>query len=401
MLIYKLARPALFALDPERAHELTLRSIDALTVCGLLSRLVGAPVADPFSLLGLNFGNRVGLAAGLDKNAAYVDALAALGFGFLELGTVTPLPQNGNPLPRLFRLASARALINRFGFNNVGLERFVANIERAHWPRAANHPIGLNIGKNAVTPIDRAHDDYLTCLRAVHKHADYVTVNVSSPNTKDLRSLQGADALSALLRQLRDEQTRLDRSENRSVPLLLKIAPDLDTEQLEAIAAALTRFGIDGVIATNTTIDRSAVTGVAHGGETGGLSGAPLAQKSNRIIAALRQLLPSRYPIIGVGGIQSAEDAIAKINAGADLVQLYTGLIYARRRLRVAPRPSRARLRQVLGRTPNNRHRLWMRSCRGPTARSHRTEPYRATVALRHGAMHCCRQTRGSRVHAR
>lgn len=327
-MIYRLARPALFALEPERAHHFTLGSLRMLDAAGLLRRLAGAPVRDGYPLLGMRFANRVGLAAGLDKNAAYIDSLGALGFGFLELGTVTPRAQAGNARPRLFRLPRARALINRFGFNNDGVERFVANVDRARWQRGDDHRLGLNIGKNATTPIESAADDYLFCQRVVHRVADYVAVNVSSPNTKDLRSLQGAAALGALLERLRAEQDRLDRAARRNVPLLLKIAPDLDDAQLQSIAHALVRYRIDGVIATNTTVQRAAVDGLAHAGEAGGLSGAPLTARSTELIGALRQLLPPRFPIIGVGGIMSAADALAKMNAGADLVQLYTGLIY-------------------------------------------------------------------------
>ncbi len=344
-LKYQLARPALFALDPERAHELTLTALDALgggrPFSPLARALVAAPrVSDPVELLGLTFPNRVGLGAGLDKDARHIDGLAALGFGFLELGTVTPLPQPGNPKPRLFRLPQADALINRFGFNNLGIDAFIAAVTASRtWRRrqfrplsgSAGEPVpilGINIGKNAATPIERAVDDYLIGLRRAWPVADYITINVSSPNTANLRQLQAADELSNLLAALADERQRLARDQLRPVPLLLKVAPDLDDAQIEIIAATLPRHGIDGVIATNTTLERTAVAHLPHGGEAGGLSGRPVMAGSNRVIRALRDRLPSGFPIIGIGGIQDANDAIAKLDHGADLVQLYTGLIY-------------------------------------------------------------------------
>jgi dihydroorotate dehydrogenase len=336
---YALARPALFALDAERAHRLTLAALDCVAGAPILrmlatGALAGAPVRDPVDLLGLRFPNPVGLAAGLDKDAQHVDGLAALGFGFLELGTVTPLAQPGNPRPRLFRLPAAGALINRFGFNNEGLEPFVARVRGSRtWTRrragdADAPPLGINIGKNAVTPIERAVDDYLACLRAAMPVADYVTINVSSPNTRNLRQLQSGEQLGDLLGAIDAERARLLREGSRQVPVLTKIAPDLDDGQLEVIAALLVRHAIDGVIATNTTLARDAVAGLRHGAEAGGLSGRPVFEPSNRVIRALRSLLPPRYPIIGVGGIMSADDAVAKLGCGADLVQLYTGLVY-------------------------------------------------------------------------
>jgi dihydroorotate dehydrogenase len=321
---YALARPLLFAIDPERAHDLALGSLDALAASGALRLAAGPRVDDPVELLGLRFANRVGLAAGLDKNAAHVGALAQMGFGFVEVGTVTPRPQPGNPKPRMFRLPRAQALINRMGFNNLGLDAFVANVER----QRIDGVLGLNIGKNAATPIERATDDYVEGLRRVWPHASYVTVNVSSPNTRDLRRLQGGDALSAMLAALGAERTRLRRTARREVPLLVKIAPDLDDAQIEAIAAVLVAQSVDGVIATNTTVARDAVAGQAHADEAGGLSGAPVRGPSNRVIRALRQLLPPGYPIVGVGGVMSGADAAEKLEAGADLVQLYTGLVY-------------------------------------------------------------------------
>jgi len=321
---YALARPFLFSLDPEHAHDLTMRSIDLAAATGALRLAAGPRVDDPVSLLGLNFPNRVGLAAGLDKNAAHIDAFAQMGFGFVEVGTVTPRPQPGNPKPRMFRLPAASALINRLGFNNLGLDAFVRNVER----RRGDGLVGLNIGKNADTPIERATDDYLEGLRRVWPHASYVTVNISSPNTKNLRQLQGGDELSAMLAALGTERTRLRRTSKREVPMLVKIAPDLDDAQIETIARVLVEQAVDGVIATNTTVSREAVAGLPHADEAGGLSGAPVFEPSNRVIRAMREALPPRFPIVGVGGVMSGANARAKLEAGADLVQLYTGLIY-------------------------------------------------------------------------
>jgi dihydroorotate dehydrogenase len=325
---YALSRPFLFGLDPEQAHELTLASIARLQNTPAQCLWSQWRVDDPISVAGLAFPNRIGLAAGLDKNGRCIDGLGAMGFGFIEVGTVTPRPQAGNPRPRLFRLREADALINRLGFNNDGLDAFVANVRRAKSFRAGGGILGLNIGKNAATPIERAADDYLAALDAVHAHADYVTVNISSPNTKDLRSLQGDAALDALLGALQARRAELAAQQRRRVPLFVKIAPDLDAAQIEAIAAALRRHAVDGVIATNTTIARDAVRGQAHADEAGGLSGAPLFEPSNRVIRALRAALGAGFPIIGVGGVTSGAQAAAKIEAGADLVQIYTGLIY-------------------------------------------------------------------------
>jgi dihydroorotate dehydrogenase len=321
---YLLARPFFFSMDPERAHELAMNAIDGAAATGALRLVSGAPVDDPVQVMGLQFRNRIGLAAGLDKNGAHVDGFATMGFGFVEVGTVTPRPQPGNPKPRIFRLPEARALINRMGFNNDGVDAFVANVSRARFRGV----LGLNIGKNADTPLERATDDYLACLEKVYPKASYVTVNISSPNTKDLRKLQGADELDAMLAALRDRQQRLADAQRRYVPLVLKIAPDLEDAQIESISSKLVTHGIDGVVATNTTISREAVLGLPHAQETGGLSGAPVRDASNRVIRALRQLLPPGYPIIGVGGVMSGRDACEKIDAGATLVQIYTGLIY-------------------------------------------------------------------------
>ncbi|MFO1332332.1 MAG: quinone-dependent dihydroorotate dehydrogenase [Rubrivivax sp.] len=325
---YPLARPFLFGLDAEAAHELTLHSLARLQNTPAQCLWQGSRVADPVTLAGLTFPNRVGLAAGLDKNGRCIDGLGAMGFGFIEVGTVTPKAQPGNPKPRIFRLPQKQALINRLGFNNEGLSAFIANVQRAKRFRAAGGVLGLNIGKNAATPIERAADDYLLGLEGVFTHADYVTVNISSPNTKNLRELQGDAALDALLGALQQRRLQLRKIHRRQVPMFVKIAPDLDDAQIDVIAATLQRQRIDGVIATNTTLDRAAVQGLPHADEAGGLSGAPLLQTSNRVIARLRAALGKSYPIIGVGGVMSGADAVSKIEAGADLVQIYTGLIY-------------------------------------------------------------------------
>ncbi len=327
-LPFALARPFLFGLDPERAHDLTLDAIARLQNTPAQRAWSQRRVADPVTLAGLRFANRVGLAAGLDKNGRCIDGLGAMGFGFIEVGTVTPLPQPGNPKPRLFRLVRAQALINRMGFNNDGLDAFVAHVQQARTFRAAGGLVGLNIGKNAATPMERAADDYLTGLESVYPHADYVTINISSPNTRNLRELQGDAALDALLAALQQRRRRLERRHGRRVPMFVKIAPDLDDAQIALIAAALQRHSIEGVIATNTTTARDGVAGLPNAEQTGGLSGRPLAEPSNRVIRRLRAALGKRFPIIGVGGVMSGADARAKIDAGADLVQLYTGLIY-------------------------------------------------------------------------
>lgn len=328
LLPYALTRPFLFGLDPEQAHDLTLGAIAALQNTPAQCLWQQTRVDDPITVAGLCFPNRLGLAAGLDKNGRCIDGLGALGFGFIEVGTVTPLAQSGNPKPRIFRLVEHRALINRLGFNNEGLAAFIANVRRSRSFRAGGGILGLNIGKNAATPIERATDDYLTCLDGVYPHADYVTVNISSPNTKNLRSLQSDEALDALLGALQTRRESLRQTHGRQVPMFLKIAPDLDEAQIQVIAATLQRHGIDGVIATNTTLSREAVAGHAHAAEAGGLSGVPVLEASNRVIRTLRQALGAGYPIIGVGGVMSGADARAKLDAGADLVQLYTGFIY-------------------------------------------------------------------------
>jgi dihydroorotate dehydrogenase len=327
LLPYALARPFLFGLDPEHAHELTLAALARTQRTPLSCAYGESRVDDPVTVAGLRFPNRVGLAAGLDKNGRCIDGLAAMGFGFIEVGTVTPQPQPGNPKPRMFRLPQADALINRLGFNNDGLDAFIANVRQARF-RSRGGILGLNIGKNASTPIERAVDDYLLGLDGVFPHADYVTVNISSPNTQNLRALQSDQALDNLLGALQARRRALVQAQGRSVPMFVKIAPDLDESQIGVIAATLQRHGIDGVIATNTTIAREAVAHLPHGQEAGGLSGRPVFEASNRVIAALRAALGPGYPIIGVGGVMSGKDARAKLAAGADLVQIYTGLIY-------------------------------------------------------------------------
>lgn len=325
--LYALTRPLLFSLDPEAAHNIALPALKRAAVCGL-TKLIARPLPDPRTVMGITFPNPVGLAAGLDKDGAYIDGLAALGFGFIEVGTVTPRAQPGNPQPRIFRLPQANAVINRMGFNNGGVDAFVTNVQSSKFYQDKEGVLGLNIGKNADTPIERAADDYLHCLEKVYPYASYVTVNISSPNTKNLRQLQGGSELDALLSKLKDAQLRLADQHMRYVPIALKIAPDIDGDQVKSIASALMRHKMDAVIATNTTITRDAVKGLPHAEETGGLSGAPVFELSNTVIRALNAELKGALPIIGVGGILSGKDAQAKIDAGASMVQLYTGLIY-------------------------------------------------------------------------
>jgi dihydroorotate dehydrogenase len=322
--MYPLVRPLLFALEPETAHHYTLDALRALSRVGLAARAVPAPAACSRTVMGIRFPNPVGLAAGLDKNGDYIDALAGLGFGYLEVGTVTPRPQPGNPRPRMFRLPPARAIINRLGFNNAGVDCLVENVKRASWRGV----LGINIGKNADTPLERAADDYLACLRKVYPVATYVTVNISSPNTRDLRQLQQHAQLDELLGLLKGEQARLADAHGKQVPLAVKIAPDLDAAQIADIAASLRRHRVEAVIATNTTTARDAVAGLEHADEAGGLSGAPVLERSTRVLRDLSQALGGEVPVIGVGGILGSADARAKIAAGASLVQLYTGLIY-------------------------------------------------------------------------
>lgn len=337
LIPYSIARPILFRMDPEAAHDLTMDWLARGQRTPLQHAWAQPRVDDPIELAGLQFPNRVGMAAGLDKNARCIDALGAMGFGFVEVGTVTPRAQPGNPKPRMFRLPQAHGLINRLGFNNQGLDAFLHNVQKARFRESTGaRPmlLGLNIGKNASTPIEQATSDYLACLDGVFPHADYVTVNISSPNTHNLRALQSDEALDSLLgaiaerRETLAQQHRRGDGTARRVPIFVKIAPDLDAAQVDVIAATLRRHGMDGVIATNTTVSRDAVQGLQHGAEAGGLSGSPVLAASNRVIAQLRASLGSGFPIIGVGGVLSAEDAVSKIHAGADVVQIYTGLIY-------------------------------------------------------------------------
>lgn len=330
LIPYALMRPVLFRMDPEAAHDLTLDQMARWQHSPLMKLAAQARVQDPIELAGLTFPNRVGLAAGLDKNARCIDAWDALGFGFVEVGTVTPKAQSGNPKPRMFRLPAKQALINRFGFNNEGLEAFVRNVQaaRCRRPGASSMLLGLNIGKNAATPIEEATQDYLLGLEGVYPFADYITVNISSPNTKNLRALQSDEALDQLLGALATRRAELALQHNSYKPLFLKIAPDLDADQVQCIARSLQQHQMDGVIATNTTLSRDAVAGLPHAEEAGGLSGAPVLESSNAVIKQLRAALGPKYPIIGVGGIMSGADALSKLQAGADVVQLYSGLVY-------------------------------------------------------------------------
>lgn len=324
---YPFARKALFAMDAEAAHDATLCILQKTYDCGLTRGLLRDQPLKPVKLMGLSLKNPVGLAAGLDKNGAHIDALGSMGFGFVEVGTVTPKPQSGNPKPRIFRIPQAQALINRLGFNNLGLDVFLTNVQRSQF-RQHGGILGLNIGKNATTPIEHATDDYLIGLRGVYPHADYITINISSPNTQNLRRLQDAQALDALLSAIKEARQGLADQHQRYVPIALKIAPDLDDTQINDITELLIKHQIDGVIATNTTLARDAVAGLAHAQETGGLSGAPLHEQSLKVIASLAQRLGAEFPIIGVGGIVSGQHAQEKIAAGAHAVQIYTGLIY-------------------------------------------------------------------------
>jgi dihydroorotate dehydrogenase len=323
-MLYRAVRPLLFALDPESAHSLSLGALDLLSRLGAGALLACPAPRIPVRVMGLDFPNPVGLAAGLDKDGEHVDALAALGFGFLELGAVTPRPQPGNPGPRVFRLPQAQALINRLGFNSLGVDAFVANLGRAR----SGAIIGVNIGKNADTANERAIEDYIACLRKVYPLAGFVTANLSSPNTKNLRELQRADELDAFLSALAAERDHLAREHGRRVPLAVKVSPDLDDAGIAAVADRVAARSIDAVIATNTTVSREAVEHLRHGREQGGLSGAPLKTRATEVVRKLRRALPARVALIGVGGIASAADAREKLDAGASLVQLYTALVY-------------------------------------------------------------------------
>jgi dihydroorotate dehydrogenase len=324
--MYSLARPLLFALEPEAAHHLALKALSGAHALRAV-RMAGPRLADdPVAAMGLKFPNPVGLAAGLDKNGAFIAPLAAIGFGFIEIGTVTPRPQPGNPRPRMFRLPAALALINRLGFNNEGVEALLARLE--HPGAVPPVPLGINIGKNAVTPLALAAQDYLQCLRAVYPHASYVTVNISSPNTQDLRKLQQQDELEALLTALGQERERLADLHGRRVPIAVKVAPDMADTELCRIADALVARQMDAVICTNTTVARDRVAGLPDAQQSGGLSGQPLFERSTAIVRTLAAHLQGALPIIGVGGILSGSDAVEKLSAGATLVQVYTGLIY-------------------------------------------------------------------------
>ena len=320
-MMYSLARPLLFSLAPERAHELTLSLLKSAHKMGAIRNQVAAK---PVTCMGIQFPNPVSLAAGLDKNGAYIDALAALGFGFIEIGTITPKPQEGNPKPRLFRVPQAKAIINRMGFNNDGVDQLVENVKAAKFKGV----LGINIGKNAATPVEDAVSDYLICLEKVYNYASYITVNISSPNTKNLRSLQSGHALTELLETLKKRQLELAEEQQHYVPLVLKVAPDLEPNDIEFIAAQLLQFKLDGLIVTNTTLSREGVEGLPFGDEAGGLSGAPVFEKSTLCLEAFARILKNEIPLIGVGGILAGEHAVAKQNAGASLVQIYSGMIY-------------------------------------------------------------------------
>ena len=322
--MYRLIRPLLFSLDAERAHALSLAALDGVNALGVAGLIGKRPADLPVRAFGIDFPNPVGLAAGLDKNGDHIDALAALGFGHIEIGTTTPKAQPGNSKPRLFRLPNHGAIINRFGFNNRGVDALVANVERARFRGV----IGINIGKNKDTANEDAVNDYRHCLERVYPCASYVTVNISSPNTQGLRDLQGADALKALIAELRLTQERLAGIHGARKPLLVKIAPDLSEAELDSMARVLLDNAVDGVIATNTTVDRTGVVGDRHANENGGLSGQPLLEKSTSVLRGMAQRLNGRIDVIGVGGINSGSDAVAKRDAGAALVQLYSGLVY-------------------------------------------------------------------------
>jgi dihydroorotate dehydrogenase len=323
--VYSIARSLLFQLSAETAHELTLDALSAAARLRLLPALAPSVPSAPVEVMGLRFDNPVGLAAGLDKNGSCIDGLGALGFGFIEIGTITPRPQPGNPKPRLFRIPEAKGVINRMGFNNAGVDELVENVKAARF----NGVLGINIGKNFDTPVENAVDDYLICMRKVYEHASYITVNISSPNTPGLRDLQYGESLRQLLNRLKQEQAALAEEQGRYVPLAVKIAPDMDSEQLAGVAECLMQENMDAVIATNTTLSREGVEGLQNGDEAGGLSGAPLTERSTEVIAELYGLLGESVPIIGVGGITCGADAKAKLDAGAKLVQVYSGFIYA------------------------------------------------------------------------
>ena len=321
--MYSLLRKALFITDPETAHGLALEGLKlghGVGATGLLCRTIRQPV----KVMGLEFPNPVGMAAGMDKNGDYIDALGSVGFGFIEIGTVTPRPQAGNPKPRIFRIEQANAMINRLGFNNKGVDYLVRQVQKHSYKGI----LGINIGKNFDTPNERAADDYLICLEKVYPHADYITVNISSPNTKGLRDLQGEGQLDKLLGALNNKRLELTGEYQKRVPLVVKVAPDLEDDQIPGIAEAVVQSEFDGLIATNTTISREAVKGMRHADETGGLSGAPVKDRADHVLAAFRAALPDGVTLIGTGGITRGEDAAEKVRLGADLVQFYTGFVY-------------------------------------------------------------------------
>ncbi len=322
-MLYRLVQKALFATDPEFAHELSMEGLRLGHMLGA-TRFLYKAVDQPVSCMGLEFPNPVGAAPGLDKNGDYFEALGDLGFGFVEIGTTTPRPQPGNPKPRIFRLPEASAMINRLGFNNKGVDHLVNRVRRHHFKGI----LGINIGKNSDTPMENAADDYLYCLDKVYPYADYITANISSPNTKNLRDLQAEDELDNLLGKLGRRREQLANEYDRYVPLAVKVAPDLEDDAIAVIAKVISRHRMDAVIATNTTIDREGVQGMKHSEETGGLSGAPLKAKADKVLAALRKALPDEVALIGVGGITTGQDAVDKLDLGADLVQFYTGMIY-------------------------------------------------------------------------
>jgi dihydroorotate dehydrogenase len=322
-VFYEIARKVLFSTDPETAHELSLESLRLGHHLGA-TRMLCRTHSQPVTCMGLEFPNPVGVAPGLDKNGDYFEALGSLGFGFVEIGTVTPRPQPGNPKPRVFRLTDAQAMINRLGFNNKGVDHLVRKVRNHRFKGI----LGINIGKNFDTPMENAVDDYLHCLEKVYPYADYITINISSPNTQNLRDLQGEDELDGLLGSISERRSELADQHGRRVPLALKVAPDLEDDALPLIAGVVARHGMDAVIATNTTITRDGLEGMKHAEETGGLSGAPLKPKADKILAALRTLLPGNIALIGVGGITRGQDAVDKLKLGADLVQFYTGMVY-------------------------------------------------------------------------
>lgn len=320
-MLYKLLRPILFKMDPETAHEFSLQSLKKLQQLGFIKNCVKS---SPRTVMEIKFPNPIGLAAGLDKNGEYIDALAALGFGFIEIGTVTPRPQPGNPKPRLFRIPQAEALINRLGFNSKGVDYLVDQVKQAKFSGV----LGINIGKNFDTPLEKAADDYLFCMQRVYLYASYITVNISSPNTPGLRNLQSQEYLDSLLSNLKQQQQQLAKQHHKYVPLTIKISPDLTQEELQAMVSCLLKHEIDGIIATNTTISREGAENLPFATEQGGLSGKPLFEKSTEVVQQLASLVQGKIPIIAVGGIMNADDAQKKFQAGASLVQIYTGFIY-------------------------------------------------------------------------